>query len=427
LRLKLAGELQLRTGRQPKVHIFQDVAAILPGTDWLKEINRALDGSSFLLPIVTPAFLQSDMCCHEVMRFRRREEELGRDDLIFPFLYFDVSDIEAHEVHDPAVLALLESRQRIDFTPLRYRPLDSEEVATKLGGLAGSIRLALRRGVGSGAPPIAVGTAVPRAVLTQPELARPAVLGATVPETVMREGPGPEMVLIPAGRFLMGVPEAESKREGTSELDIAARPQHEVTISRPFWLGKYPVTRGEYAVFAAETGRSGESWSTLRFSQDDRHPVVNVSFEDAVAYVAWLNEKTGQTYRLPSEAELEYAARAGTTTARYWGKDAGRPGEHAHFGSGEGTCSVGSFKPNGFGLHDMLGNVWEWTADNWHADYTGAPSDGSAWTAGGAASRVVRGGSWVNDAHVVRAAYRLQYDPAYRNGILGFRFARVQV
>jgi hypothetical protein len=145
LRLKLAGELQLRIGRQPKVHIFQDVAAIPHGTDWLKEINRALDGSSFLLPIVTPAFLQSDMCCHEVMRFRQREENLGRDDLIFPFLYIDVSDIEAHEVHDPSVLALLKSRQWINFAPLRYRPADSEEVATKLGGLAVSIRAALRR------------------------------------------------------------------------------------------------------------------------------------------------------------------------------------------------------------------------------------------------------------------------------------------
>jgi formylglycine-generating enzyme required for sulfatase activity len=240
----------------------------------------------------------------------------------------------------------------------------------------------------------------------------------------MRESPGPEMVLIPAGRFLMGVPEAESKREGTGDHD--ARPQHEVTISRPFWLGKYPVTRGEYSVFATETNRVSERWATPTFSQDDRHPVVNVSFGDVLAYVAWLSKKTGQTYRLPSEAEWEYAARAGTTTARYWGEDAGKPGEYAHFGSQKGTCPVGSFSPNGFGLHDILGNVWEWTADNSHADYTGAPSDGSAWTAGRAAGRVIRGGSWGDDARYVRAASRDHNAPASRDVSIGFRCARVQ-
>jgi formylglycine-generating enzyme required for sulfatase activity len=165
------------------------------------------------------------------------------------------------------------------------------------------------------------------------------------------------MVLIPAGRFLMGVPEAESKREGT--LDLEARPQHLVTIARPFWLGRYPVTRGEYAAFANKTGRVRDPWTTLNFSQNDRHPVVNVHLGDALAYVARLSEQTGQTYRLPSEAEWEYAARAGTTTARYWGEDAGKPGEHSHFGSGGGTCPVGSFAPNAFGLHDTLGEVWE--------------------------------------------------------------------
>ena len=155
LRLKLAGELQLLIGRRQPVRIFQDVAAIPFGTDWLKEIHKAIDELSFLLPIVTPAFLESEMCCQEVMRFRERERELGRDDLIFPFRYIDVSDINPDEVHDPAVLALLNSRQRFDFASLRHRSPDSEEVATKLALLATALRAALRRIVasGSGKPP----------------------------------------------------------------------------------------------------------------------------------------------------------------------------------------------------------------------------------------------------------------------------------
>jgi formylglycine-generating enzyme required for sulfatase activity len=228
----------------------------------------------------------------------------------------------------------------------------------------------------------------------------------------------------------MGGPEAESKREGTEDWDKCARPVHTVTIARRFLLGKYPVTRGEYAAFAAETGRNDEPWSRPGFPQDDRHPVVEVSHVDAEAYLAWLSEKTGQTWRLPSEAEWEYAARAGTTTARYWGDAAGKPGEHAHFGesrgSASGTCAVGGFNANGFGLHEMLGNVWEWTADVWHNDYAGAPTDGSAWTDGGSPARVVRGGSWDGVARGVRAACRVRLDPADRGYNLGFRCARVQ-
>jgi formylglycine-generating enzyme required for sulfatase activity len=438
LRRLLADELQLRIGRRQQVHIWQDVAAIPHGADWLKEIHKALGESSFLIPIVTPAFLESEMCCQEVMRFRQREQELGRGDLIFPFRYIDVADIAPDEVYDPAVLALLNSRQWIDFAPLRHRPPDHEEVATKLAALAGSIRAALRRAVApepppdKPEPPAQTRTTQPAAP-RQPELPRPAVIipppaPSLVPGMATRDGPGPEMVLLPAGTFLMGVPAAESKQEGTD--DSNARPQHQVRIARPFWLGKYPVKRGEYAAFAAETGRGGEAWASTRFPQDDRHPVVNVSHADALAYVAWLSQRTGQTYRLPSEAEWEYAARAGTTTARYWGEDAGKPGEHAHFsktfGSAGGTCPAGSFSPNAFGLHDMLGNIWEWTADPWHSDYKGAPSDGSVWTTGGAAARVIRGGSWFVDAGLVRAACRDHGDPAPRGGNLGFRCARVQ-
>ena len=215
-------------------------------------------------------------------------------------------------------------------------------------------------------------------------------------------------------------------------LDSDARPQHLVAISRPFWLGKNPVTVGEYAAFVAEDcGRSAEPWASPPFPQDDRHPVVNVSHQDALAYLAWLGGKTDATWRLPSEAEWEDAARAGTTTARDWGDAAGEPGEHAHFSrfrdSAGGTRAVGGFWPNPFGLHDMLGNVWEWTADTWHDHYVGAPTDGSAWTNEGALTRIVRGGSWVSGEHNARASVRSSNAPSDRRASIGFRCARVHL
>jgi hypothetical protein len=427
LRQMLADELQLLVGQKPKVRLFQDVATIPYGADWAKAIGAALAESSFLIPIVSPAFLHSEWCCKEVMAFDQRQRALGRDDLIFPFYYVDIEDMAPGEAHDPAVLALLKSKQRFDFRALRRKSPESEEVADGLAALAEAIRKALRRGVGTNPEPPAKPAPRPTFV-TWTRVADPPEPPAKPgprPGDVMGEPPGPEMVLIPAGTFMMGVPEAESKREGINDDD--ARPVHKVTVPRPFWLGKYPVTRGEYAVFANATGRGGEPWSKPGFPQDDRHPVVNVSHDDAVAYMQWLSQQTGQTYRLPSEAEWEYAARGGTTTARYWGEAAGKTGEHAHFGVWDGTRAAGGFPANPFGLHDMLGNVLEWTADAWHSDYQGAPADGSAWLGDGAAFRVLRGGSWFSVARNVRSADRARNAPTDRNDGIGFRCARVQV
>jgi TIR domain len=184
LRRKLAAELQLQIGRQP-VQIFQDVATIPLGTDWLKEIYKALDASSFLLPIVTPAFLASEMCCREVMHFRKRELELGRDDLIFPFCYIDVAHMRPDEVQYPAVLALLNSRQRFEFASLRHRSSDSEEVVTKLALLATALRAALRR------------TVAPESQLQNPE-----------PPPLPDQGVGPHFELNAEGVIHFAPPEA---------------------------------------------------------------------------------------------------------------------------------------------------------------------------------------------------------------------------
>jgi formylglycine-generating enzyme required for sulfatase activity len=438
LRKLLADELQQKIGRLPEVQIFQDVAAIPPGRDWERQIKEALTASSFFIPIVTPGFLQSEWCSREVLLFREQATMRGRDDLIFPLHYNDIGEfigIRRSECHDPAVLDFLRTLQWVDFRDLRLRSLDNEEVALWLDKVAGAICAALYRAeaVASPVPP----------VIANPTPPVPAVHS---PGSVIRDAPGPEMVLIPAGSFVMGIPPQESEREGTGPDDDYARPQHAVTIPRPFYLGKHPVTRGAFAVFARATGFADAPWQRPGFAQTDQHPIVCVSYEDAVAYAAWLSRETGKDYRLPSEAEWEYAARAGTTTARHWGDGRAEacryanvadealrkvkedePDAQRYFGCDDGfanTSPVGTFQPNGFGLYDMLGNVWERVADHWHDSYADAPEDGSAWTVGHSRLCVTRGGSWYSVPGYARAGYRGRYAPGIRNGDVGFRLAR---
>lgn len=263
----------------------------------------------------------------------------------------------------------------------------------------------------------------------------------------------PEMIPIPGGNFEMGSPNFEAGRRDDEG------PIRRVSIG-PFALGKYAVTRGQFAVFVSETGydagekcwtvedgtaevRSGRSWRNPGFQQDNSHPIVCVSWDDATAYAQWLSRKTGKTYRMPSEAEWEYAARAGTTTVRYWGDSADQACVYANVMDTTGksqvpgvtwevsctdghgyTAPVGSFKPNAFGLYDMLGNVWQWTQDCWHDNYDGAPTDGSAWSGGDCERHAVRGGSWLLRPVSVRAAARSGSNTTGRSRSLGFRLAR---
>jgi formylglycine-generating enzyme required for sulfatase activity len=223
----------------------------------------------------------------------------------------------------------------------------------------------------------------------------------------------PEMVVIPAGRFLMGSPEGEA---GSSDDE---RPQHEVTIAHPFALGRYPVTFGEYDQFCEKTFRprlGDKGWGR------GRRPVIGVSWVDATDYCAWLSMQTGKPYRLPSEAEWEYACRAGTTTAYWWGDrfDATKANAAGKVGR---TSEVGSYLANPWGLFDMHGNVWEWCEDLWHDDYNDAPRDGAAWVAGRPSERVRRGGSFEDRPRALRSAVRDPREPDDR-GFRGFRVAR---
>lgn len=230
----------------------------------------------------------------------------------------------------------------------------------------------------------------------------------------------PEMVNIPAGEFQMGSPEGEGREN--------EHPQHKVTISEPFVLGKYEVTFAEWDACVA-AGSCDHTPDDRSWGRGDR-PVMDVSWNDAQQYCGWLSETTGRLYRLPSEAEWEYAARAGSDTAYFWGDQVGKNRANCDGCGSEWdnkkTAPVGSFASNPFGLFDMHGNVLEWVEDTLHVTYEGALADGRTWSSGDGPERVVRGGSWFSFEQDVRAAYRHAIVPVFRGRYLGFRCAGVQ-
>ena len=319
-----------------------------------------------------------------------------------------------------------------------------------------------------GAPAGAPAAARPRPGAARPPAADPP--NAMAPGTEFRECDDcPEMVVVPGGTFKMGCV------SGSDDCWDDERPVHDVAVAS-FAMSKYEVTRGQFAAFVAGTdhvadGCSLEVWRVRRFARDrwewandeekavvswrgapgfnqgdDRHPVGCVSWEDASAYAHWLSEVTGEPYRLPSEAEWEYAARADTATRWFWGD---RASDLCQYGNGydrsadqdldrdwttaecrDGvvhTAPVGSFSPNAFGLYDMAGNVWEWVEDCWHANYAGAPRDGSPWTrdCSDDDSRVWRSGSWRRPPANLRSGYRYPAGAGVRQFDVGFRVARV--
>ena len=255
-------------------------------------------------------------------------------------------------------------------------------------------------------------------------------------------GKGPELVLIPTGRFQMGSTDVERKRAMDAGAQMAwlerETPQHWVSIGQSIALGRYPVTVGEWRQFVRATGwepRGEVNWSAPGFRQTESHPVVGVTWHDALQYVVWLSVQTGQAYRLPSEAEWEYACRAGTKSAFSFGEEintslANYDGNTSYNGSPkgqyrQGTTRAGEFPPNPWGLFDMHGNVWEWVQDVVHDNYDGAPLDGSAWEEDGdQGRRILRGGSWLYNPRYLRSALRNGFSSALSNDIVGFRVAR---
>jgi len=294
---------------------------------------------------------------------------------------------------------------------------------------------------------------------------------------------GMKLTLVPSGEFMMGSGESAEETaaffkknlgENTAaflkknpamafltspDLFKGEHPQHRVRITKPFYLGTYHVTRGQFQQFVKDSGYKTDaekgnkpwawgwdpekgfdvnekySWRNAGFQQTDEHPVVNVSWNDAVAFCKWLSRKEGKTYRLPTEAEWEYACRAGTTTRYYTGDDPETLAKAANVADATAkakspdrkfTMPVGQFKPNAFGLYDMHGNAWQWCADRYADDYYGkSPADDPTGPDAGGA-RVHRGGSWGDWPVVARSAVRVSSPPDFRNYFTGFRVARIQ-
>ena len=225
----------------------------------------------------------------------------------------------------------------------------------------------------------------------------------------------PEMVVLSAGSFTMG----------SSSGDRTEKPAHKVSIARPFAMGKYEVTLAQWN----ECLKAGAcSHSPKKAGPSENSPVRDVSWSDTQEYVQWLSRITGQKYRLPTEAEWEYAARAGTQTRFWWGDAVGEA--HADCKGCGGSwdhdtpADVDSLPANPFGLHGMNGGVWEWVSDCWHKSYSGAPTDGSAWDSSDCRQYVIRGGSWRNDPSYVHSASRFKYDANVRYLLNGFRVAK---
>ena len=275
--------------------------------------------------------------------------------------------------------------------------------------------------------------------------------------TVFRDCPYcPELVAVPPGRVAVGSPEGEAGRNGGEQ------PAQSVAIPSAIGVGKYEVTRAQFARFVRDSGYSAsggcfvwngsryeqdasKDWRNPGFAQTEREPVVCVNWNDAKAYTAWLTKKTGRRYRLPTEAEWEYAARAGNQTSRPWGDSASDACRYANVADAAakrnvpGTASwtfhecndkraytapVGSYRPNAFGLYDMLGNAWEWTEDCLNEESAGAPSDDADRSSNSCGRRVLRGGAWVDSPAFVRYDFRFFIGSDDRDFYVGFRVAR---
>ncbi|WP_232429460.1 formylglycine-generating enzyme family protein [Noviherbaspirillum autotrophicum] len=225
----------------------------------------------------------------------------------------------------------------------------------------------------------------------------------------------PDLIILPAGTFTMG----------SNTSDPSEKPAHRVTLAKPFAIGKYEVTVDQWnaCVTAGACPHVGGD-----ASRPGNTPVRDVSWDDAQQYMKWLSAQTGKAYRLPTEAEWEYAARGGTTGKFWWGeqmrkgmancKDCGQPWQ------AEGPAPVGSFAANPFGLYDVNGSVWEWVSDCWHNSYKSAPADGRSWEEANCRVRVIRGGSWREGASYMPSTTRFKYDASVRNSQNGFRVVR---
>ena len=329
---QLAAHVRALTGKP--FHIFQDVDGIGLGEHWPKKLDDMLNQTRFFMPVMTPSFFESKPCRSELESFLAAEAKAGRTDLILPIYWTECELLDEGTLRSEDPLAvILHERQHHDWRPLVFEAFTNTEVQKSLRVLARNIRTAKRRVirvVAENRQVAAGGGSRARIQLVEAE-ATPVTSNLLLPPgTIFRDVDAPwcpEMVVVPPGTYVMGSPEDEVERQGDEG------PQRRVMIEKPFALGRYPVTRGEFAAFVEATGHEGNGayllrddiwkldekvdWRSPGFKQTDRHPVVCVSHQEALAYLAWLSDKTGERYALPSEAAWEYACRAETTTP-FW-------------------------------------------------------------------------------------------------------------
>jgi formylglycine-generating enzyme required for sulfatase activity len=378
-----------------------------PGEDWRQEIEEQLNSAELILVLVGADFLASEYSSIEMRRALERHEA-GEARLV-PIILHPVDWLDT-------------PLARLQCLPKGGRPITDwpdpdqalREVVREIRRLAEAIQAA--RQEQPSPPPIQNIHGWPAEQVQELQRQTARSLGTPVEfRDTFKEGSqqGPPMVVIPGGRFLMGSPPEERGRQNDER-------QHEVGIT-PFAVGKFPVTFEDYDRFCEATGR--EKPSDREWGRATR-PAINVSWEDATAYCEWLSEQTGARYRLLTEAEWEYACRAGSAARYCFGEDEQNLSDYAWYSrNSEGkTHPVGEKWANVWGLYDMHGNVWEWVRD-WYGAYSeDSQQDPSGPETG--SSRVFRGGSWLNDAGLCRSAVRDWFDPGLRDGLLGFRLAR---
>jgi formylglycine-generating enzyme required for sulfatase activity len=434
--------------------VFMDVDHLKPGQRFDQELDKALSQSDTFLAVIGPRWLEllrerAQRGNHDYVR-QEIALALARGIFVVPVLVGGAHVPRRDEL--PGDLQNLVLFQKHDIVHERF----GRDVAELIDVIKTNRKPKLRRRVVLLGCALAAIGGLTVAVLTiehgRPWLETKSVTGKLHAGQSFRECPDcPEMVMLPAGKFVMGSAGTESGR------NAAEGPQHEVTIAKPFAAGKYEITVKEYDAFIADTGGVADgggcnvwtayghrferdrSYKNPSFSQAPSHPAVCISWQAAATYANWLTMKTHHTYRLLSEAEWEYAARAGST-ARYffgdseaalceYGNGADRTsaflwGNHlCSDGVGVQTSEAGRYKPNAFGLYDVIGNAAEWVQDCWHPSYVGAPPDGSPWMSGDCSNRVNRGGAWDNGPKDLRSATRGAFNMQGKDTI-GFRMAR---
>jgi formylglycine-generating enzyme required for sulfatase activity len=411
--------------------LFIDVDAIPLGVNFTKVLRDEVAKCDVLLALIGPNWLnirdeEGNRRLDNRADFLRIEiaTALQRDIPVIPILLDGARMPKANQL--PKDLKELSKRNGLDIRHASFR----SDMDNLIRGLKGT------PGAGRASPPV---PALEERLRSEGRIKVDAMFIEGAPSGWFKPGAGktewfkdheagPEMVVVPAGKFTMGSPPTEEERYAERETQIP------VEIAHPFAVGKFAVTFDQWDACVAEGGCNEYRPNDEGWGRGNR-PVINMSWDYASAYAKWLSRKTGKTYRLLSEAEREYVTRAGTTTPFWWGssispKQANYDGNYTYGGGTKGeyrgqTVPVDSFEANPWGLFNVHGNVWEWCEDCWHDNYVGAPVDGSAWLQGGDENpRVVRGGSWGNMPPSLRAASRRVGSSVYRGNDVGFRLAR---